>query len=608
MRKSVWLLLSCLATFQVISESKVCAPGYSRVTYGTSSSCFKMQVPTTKNKFSEAKQACIAEGASLISAPTMLKFTAITLWLKEDVKPSLDIWVDVTYSGSKEGPFDTSSDYVWANGQPVQTEMWATGEPSAKTTTPGHPTAAVIWRSRGRGYKLDNRSPYKLASYVCEKPLELKCEQFGCWSNGGSYNLCDQAITKGPTEDYSVEVTRQHTSAACTEGVSYGISEDRKSVWVDKGCKATFKLCSDAACSKDEWHCADLSACIPLSGRCDGMIQCQDLSDEVNCDSKKNTLVDAAELSVIERLFIRTLSRKRSGEGRIKERKTTGCEAGDELGQFYTGTVSTTNSGRTCQAWVQQSPHVYFIDNPDYWKDLEETLEEASNYCRNPDHAPGGPWCLTTDPDKRWEYCDIPGCGDNKNVDTCEDGYTFVKYDNGLGSCYKIQNPINKIPYDQALGACTSEGASLVSATTLYEFDAVREWLKHEYLPRKTDFWVGLEYKLGSSWGKGKNYEWIENGESAMNSMWAKDEPSETMTQFGEPTNVVMWGSRGYQLDNRSPRRLASYLCEKPQYCLAVNCAECSAGSSTVCEKCEPAYDVDMDGSCVLSATRRPNA
>ena len=27
------------------------------------------------------------------------------------------------------------------------------------------------------------------------------------------------------------------------------------------------------------------------------------------------------------------------------------------------------------------------------------------NYCRNPTNAKNGPWCYTTDPDQRWDYC-----------------------------------------------------------------------------------------------------------------------------------------------------------------------------------------------------------
>ena len=33
------------------------------------------------------------------------------------------------------------------------------------------------------------------------------------------------------------------------------------------------------------------------------------------------------------------------------------------------------------------------------------------NYCRNPDHEKM-PWCFTTDPETRWEYCKVPSCGD----------------------------------------------------------------------------------------------------------------------------------------------------------------------------------------------------
>ena len=40
----------------------------------------------------------------------------------------------------------------------------------------------------------------------------------------------------------------------------------------------------------------------------------------------------------------------------------------------------------------------------------EGNFEDAKDYCRNPGGSPGGPWCYTTDPATRWEYCDIPLC------------------------------------------------------------------------------------------------------------------------------------------------------------------------------------------------------
>jgi hypothetical protein len=68
-------------------------------------------------------------------------------------------------------------------------------------------------------------------------------------------------------------------------------------------------------------------------------------------------------------------------------------------GRNYDGKISVTTSGLTCQAWASQSPHGHSVGT-----DLPE------NYCRNPDGEPS-PWCYTTDPNKRYELCDIPDCG-----------------------------------------------------------------------------------------------------------------------------------------------------------------------------------------------------
>merc|ERR1719318_2316601 len=90
------------------------------------------------------------------------------------------------------------------------------------------------------------------------------------------------------------------------------------------------------------------------------------------------------------------------------------CYAPRDLGKSYTGYRSKTLSGKTCQNWSLQHPH-------------KHTLGSVGNhnYCRNPDNMPEGPWCYTTDPATRWEYCDIPKC--SQDVDCyLEEGQSYM--------------------------------------------------------------------------------------------------------------------------------------------------------------------------------------
>ena len=66
----------------------------------------------------------------------------------------------------------------------------------------------------------------------------------------------------------------------------------------------------------------------------------------------------------------------------------------------YRGCQTKTVNGRTCQAWNSQSPHRH-----GNYKPGSEYDAGNHNYCRNPDNDGGGIWCYTTDPNKRWEYC-----------------------------------------------------------------------------------------------------------------------------------------------------------------------------------------------------------
>ncbi|XP_063686301.1 uncharacterized protein LOC134820046 [Bolinopsis microptera] len=104
-------------------------------------------------------------------------------------------------------------------------------------------------------------------------------------------------------------------------------------------------------------------------------------------------------------------------QAEVKECK----ELSDELGLNYRGTKSTTVSGLPCQNWESQSPN-YHSRTPENYPD---TGLESNNYCRNPDHEGAGPWCYnsqSTEP--RWEYCDVPVCGEEEEEESGTEGGT----------------------------------------------------------------------------------------------------------------------------------------------------------------------------------------
>ena len=70
-----------------------------------------------------------------------------------------------------------------------------------------------------------------------------------------------------------------------------------------------------------------------------------------------------------------------------------------EKDEGYRGCQAQTRSGKTCQSWESQTPHGH--------KQVlgEKGVEAGHNYCRNPD-GEDTIWCYTTDPEKRWEYCE----------------------------------------------------------------------------------------------------------------------------------------------------------------------------------------------------------
>ena len=78
----------------------------------------------------------------------------------------------------------------------------------------------------------------------------------------------------------------------------------------------------------------------------------------------------------------------------------------DGLQNDYRGPLQVTKSRRQCQKWTEQYPQEHNQTSDNY----PGVGLGDHNYCRNPSNDPGGAWCFTTDPEKRWDYCDVPKC------------------------------------------------------------------------------------------------------------------------------------------------------------------------------------------------------
>lgn len=74
----------------------------------------------------------------------------------------------------------------------------------------------------------------------------------------------------------------------------------------------------------------------------------------------------------------------------------------DPIGEDYIGQKQHTKFGLLCQRWDSNSPHSHNYHEYD----------GDENYCRNTLGDEPMPWCYTTSSSKRWDFCDIPHCGE----------------------------------------------------------------------------------------------------------------------------------------------------------------------------------------------------
>ncbi|XP_029921631.1 muscle, skeletal receptor tyrosine-protein kinase [Myripristis murdjan] len=93
-----------------------------------------------------------------------------------------------------------------------------------------------------------------------------------------------------------------------------------------------------------------------------------------------------------------------------KDQVTTTCYS--DRGRFYQGSANVTRSGTPCQPWSQQVPHQHRLS-----VDVVPELKNSENHCRNPGGTSDKPWCYTSNPNIRWEYCSVPQCGETAKTE-----------------------------------------------------------------------------------------------------------------------------------------------------------------------------------------------
>lgn len=86
---------------------------------------------------------------------------------------------------------------------------------------------------------------------------------------------------------------------------------------------------------------------------------------------------------------------------------TGSCMRGD--GRGFSGLHTKTTGNKDCQSWELDFPHKHPMLPDIFPTDLKKANSEQS--CRNPGGIGDRPWCYTEDLNVRWDYCDIPKCG-----------------------------------------------------------------------------------------------------------------------------------------------------------------------------------------------------
>ncbi|CAG0910215.1 unnamed protein product, partial [Darwinula stevensoni] len=90
-----------------------------------------------------------------------------------------------------------------------------------------------------------------------------------------------------------------------------------------------------------------------------------------------------------------------------------------EKGIEYVGSKNETENGKSCQRWDVDAPRLRELTYPYQFSfyDLTRSIS-PENHCRNTGQL-DRPWCMISDLNTVWEYCDIPVC-ENQDPPECK--------------------------------------------------------------------------------------------------------------------------------------------------------------------------------------------
>lgn len=91
----------------------------------------------------------------------------------------------------------------------------------------------------------------------------------------------------------------------------------------------------------------------------------------------------------------------------LRSTEPTTIDCFTQNGPPYNGTLNRTAAGEPCLPWSEFT-HLHLRSS---WN--ATVLKEQSNYCRNPDDDPRGPWCMVTR--AKYGTCGVPHCGRPSN-------------------------------------------------------------------------------------------------------------------------------------------------------------------------------------------------